>query len=49
MKNASYPMVNLVSTKEQVSLFNLEGAIERLDLQKVEKESADLMPCETGV
>ncbi len=49
MKNASYPMVNLASTKERVSLFNLEGAIERLNLQKVEKREADLMPCKTGV
>ena len=47
MNNSSYPMVNQEIAKQ--SLFNLEGAIERLCTFKRGKEKISiLMPCSYG-
>ena len=48
MNNSSYPMVNQSEHKRR-SLFNLEGAIERLCTFKRGKEKISiLMPCSYG-
>ena len=48
MNNSSYPMVNQSEHKRR-SLFNLEGAIERLCTFKCGKEKISiLMPCSYG-